>query len=55
MEAMGVGVERKVVRRMPVGEGVRVTFTVSSMSAGGGVSTGGMYDRGRDRIEDREV
>lgn len=32
MEAMTSGSDRKVVRRIPTGEGVRVTLTVSSMS-----------------------
>lgn len=32
MAGMGVGVETKVERRMPIGEEVRVIFVVSSMS-----------------------
>ena len=34
MPAMGVGVETKVLRRMPMGEGVMVTLMESSMSRG---------------------
>lgn len=34
MEAITSGSDRKVERRIPTGEGVRVTLTVSSMSGG---------------------
>ena len=33
MEAMGVGLETKVERRIPMGDGVMVTLMESSMSA----------------------
>lgn len=33
MPAIGVGVETKVLRRIPIGEGVMVILTVSSMSS----------------------